>query len=136
MSFSKSCYTRQHTKCHLIGSPADLKDNVLPTQEDVLKYFLWIRYSLKSPDYRKEPTVSDLSIILADKILGLWEKASIPTVPRKRVLMQLLKMQHDRYAKLLWYPKVKRNDSYFSKVENYKAEIKTLRHKCLQVRTF
>lgn len=125
MSFSKTCYTRRDTECPLVGSPADFKDNILPTQEDVLRCFLWIRYTLKPPDCGKEPTVSEISSILVDKILSLWEKASIPTVTRKRVL-QLIKMQHDKYSKILWYPKVKRNENYVLKVEAYKAENKKL----------
>lgn len=38
--------TRKVTSCPIFGSPSDLKDNVLPTNADVMKYFLFVRNDL------------------------------------------------------------------------------------------
>ncbi|XP_050505184.1 uncharacterized protein LOC126883579 [Diabrotica virgifera virgifera] len=121
MSSSKIRYTRQYIECPLAGVPADFKGNVLPLKAHVLQYYLWTRYNLKSPNSGKEPTVFEISNILSDKILSVWQKASILTITRKRVL-QLIKTHHDKYLKLLRYPEVKKNDSYSICVQEFQTE--------------
>lgn len=121
MTSSKIRYTRQHLECPLIGVPADFKSNLLPSKGDVLKCYLWTRYNLKPPNSGKEPTVFEISNVLSDKVLSLWQKASIPTITRKRVL-QLIKTHHDKYLKLLRYPEVKKNNSYKIRVQEFQAE--------------
>lgn len=121
MSSTKIRYTRQDIECPLIGAPADFKCNLLPSKVDVLKCYLWTRYNLKPPNSGKEPTVFEISNVLSDKILSLWQKASIPTVTRKRV-SQLIKTHHDKYLKLLRYPEVKKNDSYKIRVQEFQIE--------------
>lgn len=121
---SKTIFTRNYIKCPLLGAPSDFKGNVLPTKEDVLKCYLLTRYNLKA-DSRKEPSFFQISNLLADKILGVWKNASLPTVLRKRVL-QLIKMHHDKYLQLIRYPKSKRNENYTLKLQDYKTELKSL----------
>ncbi|CAH1107402.1 unnamed protein product [Psylliodes chrysocephalus] len=121
MSSTKFRYTRQGIECPLIGAPANFKGNLLPSKADVLKCYLWTRYNLKPPNSGKEPTFFEISLVLSDKILRLWQKASISTVTRKHV-SQLIKTHHDKYLKLLRFPKSKKNNSYKISVQKFQIE--------------
>lgn len=125
MSVSKNLYTRKSVECPIFGSPKDFDGFVLPTYQDVIKCFLLVRYELKPPDSKKEPTVSEICEILADKITMLWRKATIPIVSRTRVI-QCIRTYHDKYLKLIRYPNSKRNDNYILRVKDFQNNGKTL----------
>jgi hypothetical protein len=93
--------------------------NMLPTVEDMLMDYQWIRNDLKTTD--KEPTVSEISDILASKIKEIWNRATIHTVTVTRIV-QLIKGHHDKYIKLLWYPVSKRNEQYERKVKDFREQ--------------
>ena len=59
---------RQSYQCPIFGSVQDIKDNVLPTYEDVMKYYEWNRLQLKiSRNTIKEPSFLDIAeLVLFD----------------------------------------------------------------------
>lgn len=88
--------TRQSYKCPLFGNMEDLKENMLPTYENVMKFYEWTRFHLKiERNSRKEPSFSDIAKRVSLRIESIWKKASIPTVSHNRVL-QLLKAYHSK----------------------------------------
>lgn len=99
--------TRKCFKCPLLGELCDIKDNVLPTYEDVIKYYEWTRREAKfNRSSHKEPTFLEIADIVAKKIEGIWIKASLPTVTHARVC-QMLKSYHLKYKNLLKsHPKI------------------------------
>lgn len=73
-------------KCTLIGDTCYIKDNMLPTYEDVMKFYEWTRYNIKyDKETKKEPTYKELETIVVTKIENIWTKASIPIVENKRI---------------------------------------------------
>lgn len=91
--------TRQVFDCPIFGSPKDFPTSKLPTGEDVLRYCSQERYNLALKVNNKSVSFSQVATIVANKTLGLYQKASIPTVTNTRVL-QLIKALHDDYYKL------------------------------------
>ena len=82
-----------------------MKLDVLPTIEDLLGDYQWIRVALrKHPD--KEPNVSEITNTLVRKVEELWTQASVPTVPIERIIQQV-QCHHDPYLKLILYPACK-----------------------------
>ncbi|KAL4712991.1 hypothetical protein ACJJTC_012061 [Scirpophaga incertulas] len=114
--------TRQTTSCPVFGLPEKLPVSQLPTYSDVMKYYIFIKYQLKTDKTTKEPTVHDISEILAEEILTIWQKASLPTVSRKRVL-QLIRTYHDKYRSLMKpYHGRQTNINYQQKINTFTAE--------------
>lgn len=93
--------TRSAFKCPLFGCIVDIKDNYLPTYEDVMKFYEWTRHQLKLQlETAKEPTFSQVADIVVPRIEGIWQTASIPTVTRTRII-QMLKAYHLKCKNLL-----------------------------------
>lgn len=90
--------TRKVLKCPVFGSSSQLSSSILPTYADTMKFYLFVKHSLKISG--KEPTVKDISEIVSVRIEEVWKRASIPVVLHKRVL-QLIRSYHDKYMKLL-----------------------------------
>ncbi|KAL4720314.1 hypothetical protein ACJJTC_013568 [Scirpophaga incertulas] len=84
--------TRQTTSCPVFGLPEKLPVSQLPTYSEVMKYYIFIKYQLKTDKTTKEPTVHDISEILAEEILTIWQKASLPTVSPKKKRLSLLSL--------------------------------------------
>jgi hypothetical protein len=92
---------------------------MLPTVEDMLMDYQWIRCDLKTfSNPNKEPTVSEISDVTANKIKDIWRRASIPTV-------QLIKGHHEKYTKLLWCPASRRNEEYDKKVNDLRDQTRS-----------
>jgi len=65
-----------------------------------MKQYLMFKHQLKSTEDAKDPSVGEISELVAAKIERIWIKASIPTISHTRVL-QMLRAYHDKYRKLL-----------------------------------
>ena len=62
--------------CPLLGNSEDLKTNVLPTKEMVLKYYLYLRVmsGVQKP--------KGLHYSVTESVLEVWRTSSIPTVSK------------------------------------------------------
>lgn len=69
--------------CVVFGHPSKHQGLNLPTHQDVMKHYLFVRQELKTSN--KEPTFSDISDCVVHHVQSMWEKASIPTLSRKRI---------------------------------------------------
>lgn len=92
---------RQSYKCPIFGTIQDLKDNVLPTYQEVMKCYEWSRIQIKiQSGSNKEPSFSEIAQIVTQRVEEVWQKASIPVVSHNRVI-QLLKAYHLKCKNLL-----------------------------------
>lgn len=93
--------TRSVFKCPVLGDICELKDNVLPTYDDVIKLYEWTRHQRKLElETAKEPIFAEIADIVTSRIENIWRTASIPTVTRTRII-QMLKAYHLKYKNLL-----------------------------------
>ena len=72
--------SRSKNRCPLLGGPQLLKENTLPTVEDVLKHYLQL-YSTFKVD-KNEP--HGLATKVIDDVLHIWESSSLPTISKQR----------------------------------------------------
>lgn len=109
------------SRCPIFGEPKELSEVILPTYENVMKYYLLVRYQLKPTAATKEPTVVEISEVVSANIERLWLKASIPVCSHTRVL-QMIRTYHDKYMKLM--KNIKRKTS-MQKLESFRANART-----------
>lgn len=95
--------TRRDTSCPIFGHPSNLKDSVLPTHLDVMKYFLFVRNDLLWKGNKKNPSVAEICELVAVGVERIWEKASLPIVSHKEVI-RLLKAYNQKYLDLKKLP--------------------------------
>lgn len=99
--FSIMSNNRQPHKCPIFGTIEDIKENVLPTYQDVMKCYEWNRLQVKIKNVsNKEPAFSEIAEIVTRKVEGVWQKASIPIVSHTRVI-QLLKAYHSKCKNII-----------------------------------
>ena len=79
--------------CPILGKPEDLKTNVLPTTEELLKYYLYLKH-----ESDVEKPIGLLSKIV-DSVLQIWKSSGVPTLSKPRVT-KLFKNKLDHYASL------------------------------------
>lgn len=90
--------TRNSTSCPIFGDPKEHSGSDLPTHEQVIKHFLFVKFQLKSDSYN--PPLYESFKNVAIHLLGVWQKASIPSVKQDRVI-KVLKNYHGKYLNLL-----------------------------------
>ena len=117
--------TRKVLKCPVFGSPRLLSGCMLPTYEDTMRYYLFVKNDLKRCMPEKlEPTVADVSKIVVKDVVAVCQKSSIPVVLHTRVL-KLLHSYHDKYMKLLKPYKSRQNDEkYTEKINSFRQQAK------------
>ena len=113
--------TRTVIRCPVFGSPADVKQSMLPTNADVMKCYNMIQNKIR-PSANKKATVTEVSEVLSRRIELLWSKASIPVISHKRVL-ERIKLLHDRYRNILKPYSSRKNDpKYTDKIQHFAEE--------------
>lgn len=78
--------TKKIQVCKFIGSKKSLREDVLPTNRDILRYYLWLD---------KNFTISRIVV----KVLEIWNYAGIATVTKQRA-SQCLRALHRQYRDL------------------------------------
>ena len=90
--------SRKAMCCPVFGTTKLMSEIILPTYEDVMKHYLFVKHELKPTASKKEHTVSHISEKVARVIEGLWTRSSIPVISHKRTL-QMIRSYHDKYQK-------------------------------------
>lgn len=94
----------------MFGDLCDLKDNILPSYEDVMKFYEWTRHKLKhESETKKEPTYKEIEAIVVPKLIEIWVRSSIPTVEPKRVKVMLQTYHLKCKILLKSHPKIPEN---------------------------
>lgn len=112
--------TRKMINCPVFGAPCNIPDTVLPTNADIVKYFLYVKHDLNLT--RPRDAVAIICENIAIKAEELWERASIPVVSHARIL-QMLRSLHDKYRNILKPFKGRQNDpSYVEKLRLFREK--------------
>lgn len=110
--------TRQGYVCPIFGYLTDLNELRLPTKGDVMKYFLFVRHELRSAS-EKEPTVSEISEKVEDRLENLWVRASIPSLSRQRINSKIRDL-HQEYRNIMKsFKRGQKNDIFQKKLKAY-----------------
>lgn len=126
MAVPKKIITRQVFDCPIFGTPKDFLSNKLPTGEDLIRCCSQERYDLALKGNNKSVSFSQVASTVANKIIGLCQKASIPTVTDKRIV-QLINALHDKYYSLRKsYTRDKNKDSFKQKIDEFKQKCSLL----------
>ena len=95
VSGCKKHKTRLLTNCPIFGNPSYLPETVLPTNADVMKYYLFLKDEMayRSADI---PSVAEVSSCVSSKVEALWYKASIPIITHERIVAKIKEL-HDKH---------------------------------------
>ncbi|CAH1099833.1 unnamed protein product [Psylliodes chrysocephalus] len=90
-----SCKTRSKIECPIFRARKCISENVLPTYEDMNRYFNCVEYELKPLSTNPQQTATEATKVVVKKI---WDKASISTVLQctiiKRITSYRLKIRN------------------------------------------
>ena len=106
--------TRSSAECPIFGYPKEISWRVLPTYEDVMKYYQYVRLDMKQG---REPSLKAIATVVVIQLENLWKYASIPHLSRKRIT-GMLRQYRTKMNNLL------KSKSKGSK--NYKNKLKTM----------
>ncbi|VEN46785.1 unnamed protein product [Callosobruchus maculatus] len=112
--------TRNSSICPLFGSPSDLSPVVLPTNADVIRYFLHIRNCTKQLMENKDPPAAMVSKKVAQTLEMTWNKCSIPIISYKKIVEKIKKLNTDYRNILKPYKGRKDVNSYKKKLDDLK----------------
>lgn len=114
--------TDKSSASQLFGA-SDLKENVLPLNECVLKYYLFLKTRAKADANGKDPSKTKIFDERVSKLEALWYKSSVPSVPHQ----QIVAMVNGLYVKLknLMKTNQKQND-FNAKLEAFKTNLSKL----------
>lgn len=132
MSKKTNATTRKSTEVPIVGQPLDVSAiNVLPTKSDVLRYFEWVRYHLKSEGCH-QPQKKVIAMQVSRKLEEIWKKASIPVSSTNNIVFMVLKL-HERCENIKKSsgPNTKNSKSFKVSVEKFKSDIVNLFDICL-----
>ena len=104
--------TRRSTECPVFDSPKNISERCLPTYEEVMMYYIYVRLQLK---LRKDPSFKAIAAVVAQRLEILWKKASIPHLLRKRITSMLQQYRHKMNN--LLKSKSKNSDNHKRKVQ-------------------
>ena len=114
--------SRSKNRCLLLGDPQLLKENTLPTVEDVLKHYLQL-YSTFKVD-KNEP--HGLATKVINDVLHIWESSSLPTISKQRA-KEIFQNYLQKYKNLRKVPiKRHKTNSYISKCALFTKNTKQL----------
>lgn len=119
----KAVITRQVFDCPIFGSPKDLPNNKLPTGEEVLRSCFQERYSVALEINNISVSFKQVAQTVTNKLIGLYQRSSIPTVTDKRVT-QLVTALYDKYSNF------KRSYNRDRNKESFKKKVNDFKQKC------
>lgn len=91
--------SRSSVLCPVFGAPTELSCHILPTYEDVMKYYLWVRNDCKVKLNNVNPSVSVVADKVAERIEEIWRTASLPFISRQRIV-QRIRTYNEKYKKI------------------------------------
>lgn len=94
--------TRKSVSCPVFGAPKQVCSTVLPTYEDVMKHYLFIRLEMLQKS-NKEPDFAEIANVVISDVKTIWIKACLPVLSDRRIF-QMLKDYHAKFRKIKKYP--------------------------------
>ena len=91
--------TRSSSQFPLFNEVHDLRNNQLPTYGDILKCILWCKVEKKRVN-GNDPSVKHIVKTITDRVIEIYNRASIPTVSKVRV-NELIFGYHLKYQNII-----------------------------------
>lgn len=114
---------RANTSCSIFGTGKDLfpsDSTFLPTYEDIIRCYQSTRLQIKG-EGSKEPSSKSVAALVANKVIHIWDRASIPIVSLDRVIAMIL-CYNSKYKNLI-KPVKRRNTPFLqSKLGKFKND--------------
>lgn len=117
----KTRKTRQGTDNFVVGQPADLPTNVLPTRKQFINCFRNIQREI-DPLTRRLTSAAKAKKLACDRVASTWRQEGIPTVSGSRI-SQLGDICHRRFKKLMKTPKRDRDDTVREREETWFSKL-------------
>lgn len=118
--------TRKTFKYPLFDYVCQMKNDQLPTYQDILKSLLYKKKQLTISNAGKHPSITQICSDLANDIVRIYMSASIPTVSIQRIVASI-KHYHSKYQNLIKPYKSSCNKrSYQDKVKIFMEQSKQL----------
>jgi hypothetical protein len=115
---------RHDIESPLFGAPCEISERVLPTYKDVLKYVLFEREKERNI-IKSDPSIKQIVSVVTDKMIRIWNSASIPCVSIAAVTKRILKY-YSEYQTLMKSIKSRKNvPSFKKKCDNFKNNAET-----------
>jgi hypothetical protein len=115
-------------KCQILRDvkPKSLPTSVLPSGRDVILYYSFVVNELWATGKKPKIIGSKAINTVADEVIILWDKASIPTASSQNVAWAIGKLVQEQ-AKLLKKPVKKRKmPSFITQLEKFKVKCEEL----------
>jgi hypothetical protein len=91
MASGNKVATRLSTKHSVFGQPQQLSSRQLPTKDEVFRCYLWHRSNLFEQGEKSSSTKQIVKLV-ADDVINIWNKGSIPVIAYRSVLKALEKL--------------------------------------------
>lgn len=109
----KRVSTKKNIFSQFVGNKKNLRTDVLPTKNQLLRYYLWLE---------KNNSVS----VIVKNVISVWKRAGITTVSPRQVTRMWMKI-HRKYRDLAKASKVRsKSGTYKVKVTDFKNEMNQL----------
>lgn len=115
--------TRSTVGCPIFGAPADLPKSKLPTVADILRFYQFHRYQLKSSTL--EPSFDAIRAQILPEIKARWGTADLPIVSDQQIVNVLKKVKKDYSKAVEQFQKVDGDGNtanILNKISNYRDE--------------
>ena len=106
--------SRVPPNCLIFGTSISFAENMLPTNEDVMKCYLFQGFQLKKND----PSAKLIAKKVSEKIKSLWDKAFIPTVTEEHIYQKVIDF-HTSYKKLMKSAHQKSAEGFKIRCDNF-----------------
>ena len=127
---SKKVVTRQNRKHSVFGYPEKLRNSQLPRKEDVFKHYLWHRSKAFDGD-EKTASTKDIVKQVADDVINIWHKASIPNIAYRSVVKSVEKLIVMGKNLQKYQPQKRSSKSFKSEENSFKEVFDICPCKCL-----
>ncbi|KAK3929311.1 Defensin [Frankliniella fusca] len=112
--------------CPVFGQPKEFTGTTLPTYEDVMCHFLFVRREImRKQDSLKELPVHEVAELVAKNISDIWTKASIKPMPLKSIENKIIRY-NKRYIQSKFWASRPNSKAFTKKLAEFKKDSKSL----------
>lgn len=118
--------TRSALKCPIFGAPTNISISVLPTFEDMNRYFDFVEHQLRAVSSNPQTTATESSKVVAQTIEDIWMRVSIPTVLQSTIIKRIKNFRLKIRNLLKSYKKKRNVPNYKQQLDDFRTQAKLL----------
>ncbi|KAE8737643.1 hypothetical protein FOCC_FOCC016891 [Frankliniella occidentalis] len=124
---------KQEEEEYMLGSPQEMSGRVLPTRQDAMRFYYFVRLQKKAELRGFDPPMEQVVQVVADRVEEIWTKASIPIVSNRSIVLGLSRyVQNCRKVAKNWKnPSPRVQEGVQSFIEESKKLFDVAQCKCL-----